>query len=78
MLEYKVDASSNDNLVPVNMFKLLFPRTKMTKLADCKNTNLILCAYNNLCFPQLGLFWVRIAHKDRGKPFILFVVPGWG
>ena len=37
MLECKIDRGSDSNLMPVNIFKVLFPKTSMVELAQHRN-----------------------------------------
>ena len=47
----------------------------MAELANYKTKEVVLCTYNNLCIPLLGVCRLRITHKEK-KPCRFFVVPG--
>ena len=74
MLEYNIDTGCDGNLVPVNMFKVLFQETSLAELAWYENEEVTLCTYNSSCIPQLGVCKVKIMHKEKSYRF--FVVPG--
>ena len=48
VLEHKIDLGRDGNLMPVNICKVLCPKTTMAELANYKNTNIIIFAYNRV------------------------------
>ena len=55
ILEYEVDIGFGGKQMPVNMFKIVFPKTLMREPANYENKKTVLCAYNDSCIPQLGI-----------------------
>ena len=51
------------NLLPVNMFKMLFSRTPIEELNKYINKKVRLCTYNNFSIPQVGICRVTIKNK---------------
>ena len=67
-LDYRVDTGSDDNLMPINMFKTIFPRTPITELNRYIN-RIGLHAYDNSSIQQLGVYRVTVKHKDIILPY---------
>ena len=78
MLEETIDRGSDENLMPINMLKMLFQRTPILELNKCINKKVILHTYNISSIQQLGICRVTIKHKDIELPCSFFVVPGKG
>ena len=68
-LEYKVDTGIDGNLMPLNMFKVLFQRTSVAEVAQYKYTKVILSTYKNPHIPQLYVCKVKVIHKNKQNPF---------
>ena len=45
-IKYKVDVGSDGNLVPLDIFKILFPMLTMEHLTKPKDKRAIICMYN--------------------------------
>ena len=60
--------------MPINIFKMLFPRMLFTKLNKYINKKVRLCAHNNSSMPQLGICRVTIKHKNIELSYSFFVV----
>ena len=43
---YKVDMGSNGNIIPLYIYKKLYPKATMEQLATIRNTNIKLKMYN--------------------------------
>ena len=74
-LKTSSSTGSKSKVIPINMFKVLFPRTSLAELAKKK---VVLQTYSNSGVPQLGVCRVRITHKDKQNPCRFFVVSGGG
>ena len=73
-----VDTGSDGNLIPIEMFKMLFSHTIMTDPNKSIDWNIIFCTYNNLCIPQIGIWRVTIINKSIKFQCIFSVMPGNG
>ena len=47
VLEYKKDTDSNSNIMPVNVFKVPFPKSSYERTNQFQKQNVILYKYNN-------------------------------
>ena len=74
----QIDTGSEGNLMPSNMFKMLFPRTPITQLNKNINKKVRLCTYYSLNMSQLGTCSDKIKYKDIELPCNFFVAPGNG
>ena len=63
-LDSIIDTSSDDTLMPINMFSKLFSRTPIAELKKYIHKEVTLHAYDNSSVPQLGVCRVTIKHKD--------------
>ena len=52
MYEHKIDTGSDGNIMPINMFKMLFPHTKITDLNKSIDRKRILCTYNSHAYQK--------------------------
>ena len=74
-VSYKIDTDSNGNIMPLHMYKKLFPNIRNEQLAKTKNKNVLLKAYNKTTITQLGVCTVIVEHKNNKKKCRFFVVP---
>ena len=58
VLEHQVGTGSN-------ISKISFTKTAMAEVAIYKNKKNVLCACNNSCILQLGMFRVTVIHKGK-------------
>ena len=65
MCDYRIDTSSNGNLVPVNMFKVLFPNTTTAVLNKCIDQKNYTFATTHT-FHKKGICKVTITHEGTG------------
>ena len=75
---YKIDMGSDSNIMPLNIFKKLFPGVTNEWLADTIIKCILLRMYNKTTITQLGTCKVMIKHKNNRKKCQFFVVPGSG
>ena len=75
---YKGDAGSDGSIMPLCVFKKLFPRARKEQLAGKRNTNIKLKMCNWTTIIQLGICKVKIEHKNKQNSCTFFVVPGNG
>ena len=59
-----MDTGSDGILMPIKMFRMLFPYTKITNLNKSTIKQLALITYNNPCIPQMGVCNVSTINKD--------------
>ena len=52
MVPYKIDTGSNGNIMPLNMYKKLFPSKKNEELVRTKNKNVLLKCTTKLKTPS--------------------------
>ena len=78
MCEYKIYIVSGSILIPIKMFKVLFPHTKITNLNRSIERKILLCTYNNWCIPQMEVWKVTIINKGIKFQYSFFVVLGNG
>ena len=71
-VQYKIDTGGNGNLMPVNMFKVLFPNTTIAHLNKCIDQKVILCAHNNSCIPQIGICKITTISQRHSVPMQFF------
>ena len=64
---YKVDTGNDGNIMPLQIYKKLFPRITSGKLAATKNESVQLKTYNKTIITQLGTCAVEIEHKNNKK-----------
>ena len=72
---YMVDTGSGGNTMPLYIYKKLFPRATIEKLAATRDTNMKLKTYNQTTVTQLGICRVTIEHYNKHKICNFFVVP---
>ena len=75
---YKIDTGSNGNIMPLHIFKKLFPGVTNVWLVETINKHILLKHYNKRPITQLGTCKVTIEHKNNRKKSQFFVVPGNG
>ena len=78
VLSYKVDTGISGNIMPLHLYKTLFPRARIEQLAATKNKNVQLKSYNKTTITQLGMCKVKLEHNNIQKMCKFFVVPGRG
>ena len=49
----------------LNILIDLFPQTPIAELAYNNNERVLLCAYNNLCIPELGICRLNLCMPDE-------------
>ena len=76
MVPYKIDTGSNGNIMPLHMYKKLFPNITNKQLATTKNKNVLLKMYNKTTSTQLGTCTIIVDYKNNKKKGSFFVVPG--
>ena len=54
---------SDGNVLQLDIFKVLFPKTTLEQLLKHKDKRVILCTYSNSCVPQMGVCKVNIVNK---------------
>ena len=52
MATYKIDTGSDGNIMPLHMYKQLFPNTTNEQLAATKNKHVLLKTYNKTTITQ--------------------------
>ena len=63
MLKYKENTGCNGNLMPLNMIKVLFPKTSSGRIGTVKMKNIKLQTITNSF--QLSVCGLKITHKDK-------------
>ena len=53
MVPYKVDTGSDGNIMPLNIFKKMFPKITNEQFVATKNKNILLKAYNKTAITQV-------------------------
>ena len=71
--EYKVNTGSDDNLMPIKVFKV--PFLDITIGIEKK---VVLCTYNSSYIPQMDISMETIINKSINFQYNIFVVPGMG
>ena len=61
---YKIDTGSKDNLMPLKVFKIFFPKSTIQSYIQKKQFNCIK-AYNQSDIQQLGRCTVKLRNKDN-------------
>ena len=72
---YKIDMGSDRNIMPLHIFKKLFPGVTNEQIADTINKCILLKKYNKMTITQLGTCKLMIEHKNNRKKCQFFVVP---
>ena len=54
MVPYKIDIDSNGNIMPIHMYKKLFPSITNEQLATAKNKNFLLKTYNKTTITHMN------------------------
>ena len=67
MVSYKIDTGSNSNIMPLHVYKKVFPNITNEQLAKTKNKNVPLKTYNKTAINQLGMCTVIVEHKNNKK-----------
>ena len=67
MVPYKIDTGSDGNIMPLHMYKKLFPNITNVQLSTTKNKNVLLKTYNKTTITQLGMCTVIVEHKNNKK-----------
>ena len=75
---HKIDIGSNGNIMPLYVFKKLFPGVRNEWLAETINKHILLKTYNKTTITVLGTCKVMIEHKNNRKKCQFSVVPGNG
>ena len=77
-MPYKIDKGSNSNIMPVHVFKKLFPDVTNDQLVATVNKHIMLKMYNKSKITQLGTCKIVIEHKNNKKTCQFFVVSSNG
>ena len=77
IVPYKVDTGSDWNIMPFNIFQILFPRATKEQLVTRGNKN-TQKTYSRTTLTQLSICKVKLKHNNKHKTCNLFVVPGNG
>ena len=72
MVLYKVDTGSDGNIMPLHIYKKLFPKITNKQLVATKNKNILLNMYNKTTISQLDTCTVEIEHKNNRKKYKFF------
>ena len=75
MVPYIIDTGSDGNIMPLHMYKKLFPNITDEQLAAAKNKNDLLKTYIKTTITQLGTCTIIVEHKNNKKKCRFFVVP---
>ena len=67
MVSYKIDTGRDGNIMPLHMYKKLFPNITNEQLVETKNKNVLLKTYNKTTITQLGTCTVIEEHKNNKK-----------
>ena len=60
MCKYKIDIGSDGNLLPIKLFRGLFPHTRITDFNKSMVRKIILWSYNKSCIPQMAVCKVNV------------------
>ena len=63
-VKYRINSGSDGNLMPLKIFKTLFPKSTIEPLHATKNS-VVLKTHNQSNIEQLGVCTVRLKHKDK-------------
>ena len=64
-MTYKIDSGTDGNLIPIKIFKWLYPKAKIELLYTSKNNSVILRPYNSSNIEQLVICPILLKHKDK-------------
>ena len=78
MVPYKVNMNSDGNIMPLQMYKILFPKITSEQLVATINNNVQLRMYNKTTIAQLGTYVVEVEHKNNKKKCRFFEIPSNG
>ena len=67
ILSYKVDTGSDHNIMPLHLYKKIFPRATKEQLAATKNKNVQPKTYNKTTIAQLGVCKVELECNNIQK-----------
>ena len=67
IVPYKVDTGSDGNIIPLHIYKKLFPRVANEQLMAAKTINEQLTTYNRTTITQLGMCTVKIEYNEKQK-----------
>ena len=62
-ITYKIETGNDANVMPPNIFKILFLKTTVEKLSKNKDKSIVLYIYNKLWIPQLDICSTNIKQK---------------
>ena len=66
-IECNINPGSNGSLMPLNIFKILYPGATMEQLAKHKDKCITLQMYNKSSILQLEVWTVTIKHNNKQK-----------
>ena len=67
MVPYKVDTGSKGIIMPLHIYKKLFPEITNEQLVAAKNKYILLKMYNKTTITQLGTCTVEVEHNNNRK-----------
>ena len=71
---FKIDTGADANLMPINMFTVLFPKVSLDALSRTINKEVTLFTYNNTPIRQFGTCSMRLKFKSKSLVCNFFVV----
>ena len=69
-MPHKLDIGSDENIMPVPIYKKLFPRATKGQLAATKNDNIQLQMYNRKTVTQIGMCKVKLQYINEKINFM--------
>ena len=67
MVPYKIETGINDNIMPLHMYKKLFPNITNEQLTTTKNKIVLLKMYNKTTITKSETCTVIVEHKNNKK-----------
>ena len=71
---FKIDTGADGNLMPINIFTVLFPKVSLDALSRTINKEVTLFTYNNTPIRQFGTCSVILSFKSKSLVCNFFVV----
>ena len=75
IVPYEVDTGRDGNIMPLHIYKNLFPTVTNEQLVATNNESIKLKTYIKTTVTQLGTCTVEIEHENNKKSCKIFVVP---
>ena len=67
IVPYKIDTDSDENIMPVDMFKSFFLKVTDEQLATSRNKHILLKKYNKTTLTQLSMCTILVENKNDKK-----------